>query len=61
MAIDDPVFYEEDGNELLEAITYMMEHPSVPGMDINLHDGKKARVYWTGKVLRIDLQGLKNG
>lgn len=52
-------FYEEDGDEIIETVTYMMKHRSVPRMDIELHDGKKAKVYWAGIVLRIDIEGLK--
>lgn len=55
----DPVSYEEDGNEIIEAVTYMMEHPAIPRMDIALEHGKKAKVYWAGTVLRIDIEGLK--
>ena len=55
----DPTFYEEDGNEIIEAITYMMDHKAIPRMDIDLEDGKKAKVYWAGTVLRVDIEGLK--
>lgn len=59
MGTTEPIFYEEDGLEIIEAITYMMEHKSVPRMDLNLEGGKDAKVYWAGTVLRIDIQGLK--
>lgn len=52
-------FYEEDGNEIIDAITYMMEHKAIPRMDVDLEDGKKAKVYWAGTVLRIDIEGLR--
>lgn len=55
----EPTFYKTDGLEIIEAITYMMEHQSVPRMDLELHDGKKCNVYWAGSVLRIDIKGLK--
>lgn len=55
----EPCFYEEDGNEIMDTVTYMMEHRSVPRMDLNLEDGKKASVYWAGSVLRIDINGLR--
>jgi hypothetical protein len=60
MANGDAVFYEEDGNEIIEAVTYMMEHKTVPRMDIELQgNNKKAKVYWAGTVLRIDIEGLR--
>lgn len=57
-------FYEEDGNEIIDAITYMMEHKNIPRTDILLNsneDGSKkiAKVYWAGTVLRVDIEGLK--
>lgn len=52
-------FYEEDGYEISETITYMMEHKNVPRMDIQLAEGKTAKIYWAGTVLRIDIEGLK--
>ncbi len=55
----EKVFYEEDGNEIIDSITYMMIHKSIPRMDIDLADRKKAKVYWAGTVLRIDIEGLK--
>lgn len=54
-----PTLYEEDVNEIAEAMTYMMEHKAIPRIDVNLQEGKKASVYWTGAVLRVDVQGLK--
>lgn len=56
---DERTFYEEDGNEISEAVTYLMEHPGMARMDANLEGGKTAKIYWVGAVLRIDIEGLK--
>lgn len=55
----EPIFYEEDGNEIIDTITYMLEHKSVPRMDLKLEGNKTAKVYWAGTVLRIDIEGLR--
>jgi hypothetical protein len=59
MEVDSKTFYEEDGNEIIEAIVYMLDHVSIPRMDIDLEGGKKSKVYWAGSVLRVDIEGLK--
>lgn len=53
------LFYEEDGNDIMDTITYMMEHRSVPRIDLNLEGGKKASIYWAGNILRVDINGLR--
>lgn len=60
----EKIFYEEDGNEIVDAITYIMEHKNTPRIDLVLNsneDGTKktAKVYWAGTVLRVDIEGLK--
>lgn len=58
MSITEPTFYEEDGDEIIDAITYIMEHKTVRLININLEGGKKARLYWEKSTLRIDIEGL---
>jgi len=57
-------FYEEDGMEIMDAITFMMEHENVPRIDLVLNSNdngsrKSAKVYWENTVLRVDIEGLK--
>ena len=55
----EPAFYDQDLNEIFEAVTYMMGHRGIPRMDLKLEGNKTAKVYWAGTVLRIDIEGLK--
>ncbi len=55
----EPAFYDEDLNEVFEAVTYLTAHKGVPRMDLKLEGNKTAKVYWVGQVLRIDIEGLK--
>lgn len=55
----EPTFYEEDGEEIMQAVTYMMEHKAVPRMDIDLEGSKSAKVYWADSVLWISIIGLR--
>jgi hypothetical protein len=54
-------FTVDNGNEIIDAVMYLIDHQNVPRMDVHLQgtQTKTAKVYWAGTVLRIDIEGLK--
>lgn len=52
-------FNEQDAHEVVNGIAIMVEHESLPRIDVNLTDTKKASIYWVAGTLRIDIHGLK--
>lgn len=51
-------FTVQDAETVGSAVDYLTKS-TVNRMDIDLTEGKKAKVYWAGTVLRVDIEGLQ--
>lgn len=53
------ILYDEDIEEVADAIGLMTKHSSLDRLDIKLRNSNmSAVIYWAGTVLRVDIKGV---